>query len=135
MSILFCLFLKELGQRVKKHIMTIISLRWLTKIYFCGQIRKSVQFFCLVKCLDHEKQWKLFPTNIDRNVLNHIGMVRAFCGFPMTDCYQNHGLLSFTHVLITQSHSCIHGVWTILYSCYTVFWTLLEKFHSKQSRY
>ena len=41
--------------------------------------------------------------------------------------------LSSTHVLIAQSHSCIHGVWKILYGCCTVIWTPLQKFHSKQS--
>ena len=30
-------------------------------------------------------------------------MVMSFCGFPMIDCYQDHGLLSAAHVLITQS--------------------------------
>ena len=39
----------------------------------------------------------------------------------------------FHTVLITQYHSCIHGVWKILYGCHTVFWTPLQKFHSKQS--
>ena len=51
---------------------------------------------------------EIFPTNIDRNFLNHTGMVRPFCGFPMLASYQNHRLLSSTHVLIT--HSCIHDV-------------------------
>ena len=52
-----------------------------------------------------------YQTNIYRNVLSHIGMVRPFCGIFMIDCYQNHGhSLSSTHVLITQSHSCIHDV-------------------------
>ena len=51
LSILFCVFIKELEQIVKNHTMTIISLRWPTKIYFCGGTCKSVQFFCLVKCL------------------------------------------------------------------------------------
>ena len=120
MSILFCVFIKELGQIVKNQIMTIISWRWRTKIYFFGDTWKSVQFFCLVKCLGQHKWWKLFPTNIDRNVLNHIDMVRPFCGFPVIGCYQDHGLLSSTHVLITQSHSCIYGAWKILYGCYTV---------------
>ena len=41
---------------------------------------------------------------------NHIGMVRPFCGFPMIYCYQDHGHLSTTNVLIAQSHSCIQGV-------------------------
>ena len=54
-------------------------------------------------------------------------------GGCMIDCYQDHGLLSSTHVLITQSHSCIRSVWTILYGCYTMFWTPLQEFHSKQS--
>ena len=31
-------------------------------------------------------------------------MVRPFWGFPMIDSYQDHGLLSSTHALITQSH-------------------------------
>ena len=109
-------------QTVKNHTMTIISWLWPIKIYFCDTW-KSVQFFCLVKCLDPHKWWKLFPTNKDRNVLSHIGMVRPFCGFPMIDCYQDHGLLSSTHVLIAQSYSCIHGVWKILYGCCTVIWT------------
>ena len=30
-------------------------------------------------------------------------MVMSFCGFPMIDFYQDHGLLSAAHVLITQS--------------------------------
>ena len=78
------------------------------------------------------KWWQLFPTNKDCNILSHIGMVRPFCGFPMIDGYQVHGLLNFTHVLIVQSHSCIHSVWKILYACCTVIWTPLQKFHSKQ---
>ena len=53
---------------------------------------------------------EIFPTNIDRNFVNHTGMVRPFCGFLMLACYQNHRLLSSTHVLITQSHSCIHDI-------------------------
>ena len=31
---------------------------------------------------------------------------------------QDHGLLSSTHVLITQTYSCIHGVCKILYGCH-----------------
>ena len=73
-SIFFCLFF------------------WPIKNYFCGDTWKSVQFFCLVKCLDPHKWWKLFPTNKDRNVLSHIGMVRPSCELPMIGCYQDHGL-------------------------------------------
>ena len=69
------------------------------------------------------------------NKVYHIGMERPFCGFPMIDCYQNHGLLSPTHVLITHSHSCIHGVWTTLFGCYNVFWITYQKFQNKQSCY
>ena len=56
----------------------------------------------------------------------------AFCGFPMIDCHQGHGLSSSTHVLLAHSHWCIHGIWKILYGCCTVIWTPLENFHSKQ---
>ena len=30
--------------------------------------------------------------------LNHIGMLRPFCGFPMIDCYQDHGLFKVPHM-------------------------------------
>lgn len=42
---------------------------------------------------------EIFSSKIDCNVLNHIGMVRSFCGYPVIDCYQD-GLLSSTHVLV-----------------------------------
>ena len=112
--ILFFVFIKKLGQIVKNLIMTIISQRWPTKIYFFGDDSKSVQFFCLGKCLDQHKWWKLFPTNIDRNPLNHIGMVRPFCGFPMIDFYQDHGLLSSTHTSFMYSR-CLKGFVWLLY--------------------
>ena len=39
---------------------------------------------------------------MDHNALKRNGIVRLFCGFPMIeDCYQNHGFLSPTHVLVT----------------------------------
>ena len=41
---------------------------------------------------------KTFLTNIDRNILNHIGMLRSFCGFVMVACYQKYGLLISTHI-------------------------------------
>ena len=109
MYIFFCVFIKKLGQVFKNHTMIVISLYWPTKVYFCGDTWKSVQFFCSIKFFDQHKWCKLFPTNIDHNVLNQIGMVRAFFGFPKPDCYQNHGFLSSTHALITQSNSWIHG--------------------------
>ena len=30
------------------------------------------------------------------------------------------------NLLITQFHSCIHGVWKVLYGCYAMFWILLS---------
>ena len=61
---------------------------------------------------------EIFPTNIDPNVWNHIGMVKPFCGFSVKDCYQNHGLLSSTNALITQSHAftvCLNDFLWLLY--------------------
>ena len=66
---------------------------------------------------------------------NHIGMLRPFCEFPITDSYQDHDFPGSTRILVNWYHSYIQGVWTILYGCYTVFWTLIHKFHSKQSCY
>ena len=43
--------------------------------------------------------------------LNHIGMLRPFCRISIIDCCQDCVLLSSTHVLLTQSHSCTHSVW------------------------
>ena len=42
-------------------------------------------------------------------------MVRPFCGFTMIDCYQDHGILSSTHVLIIVSHPCIQDFVRLLY--------------------
>ena len=53
---------------------------------------------------------EVFQAKIDYKIDCSIGMMRPFCGFSMTDCYQNHGLLSSTHVLLIQSHSCIYSV-------------------------
>lgn len=53
----------------------------------------------------------------------------VFCRFPLVDCYQNHDLLSYTHVLITQCYSYIHSVRTILHSCYTGLQTDLQRFY------
>ena len=54
-------------------------------------------------------------------------MVRPFCRFRSHDkllsksCSHVH--ISFTHVLITRSYPCIHGVCTTLYASYNVFWS------------
>ena len=45
-----------------------------------------------------------------RNVLNLIGMMSPFCGFPMIEFYQNQSILKSPNILITQSNSCIHSV-------------------------
>ena len=84
--------------------------------------------FLILECSFH------FNDNF-RNVLNHISMVRPFCRFSIIDCYLKHGLLRVRYILMSQSHSCCQGVWTILYSSYTSFWTPFQKFHSKQSCY
>ena len=52
---------------------------------------------------------EIFPTNIDRNFLNHTGKVRPFCGFPMLACYQNHRLLSSTRFDNSFMHSWCHA--------------------------
>ena len=119
MAILFCVFIKELGKTVKNYTMTIILKRWPKKLISVATTLKSVQFFCLVKFLGQHKLWKLFPANIDRNVLSHIGMVRPFCGFPMRDCYRDHGLLRSTQGFdnsVSFMHSrCLKDFVTFLY--------------------
>ena len=92
MSISFYVFIKELGEIVKTHTITIFSWRWSTKVYFYGNTWKPFQFFCLVKFLEQQKWWKHFPTNIVHNVSNYIGIVRSFRAFPMIYCYHDHGL-------------------------------------------
>ena len=69
----------------------------LSTLSISSDLPTLVQFFSLTKCLHQHKWWKFFPTNLHHNVLNHIGMVRRFCGLPIIDCYQNRGLVSSTH--------------------------------------
>ena len=67
-------------------------------------------------CLSNNLQTRI-RKNADFLLQNPQQLPSAEANFEgcMIDCYQYHGLLSSTHVLITQSHSCIHSVWTILY--------------------
>ena len=117
-----CVSKNELGQIVKKTISWQLFLNVGQKKNFFTNTWKSVQFFCLVKCLNEHKWWKLFPTNLDCKILNHIGMVRPFCGLPMINCYQDHGLLSSVSFMHLQ---CLKD--------FVMFWIPLQKFCSKKS--
>ena len=112
--ILLCLYM---GHIVKSHTTTNISQHSPTKTYFCDDSWKLIQCLCLMECMDNRVSTEMMVWN----VLNLIDIVRLFYEFRRVECYQNPGLLSSTHVLITQSHSCIYGVLTTLYGCYMVF--------------
>ena len=50
---------------------------------------------------------KTFPTIIDCNILNHIGIMGLFSGFTMIDCYQDSVHFKF-HTCFDISVSFMH---------------------------
>ena len=112
------------------------SYRWPNKNFLWGHFEiSSVGLFNRVsvltqkmKTFSDEHNCNVFFQNFEQHLYSD-----SFFWISHDTLLLNHGLLNPTHVLRTQPHLCIHGVWMILYGCYTVFWTPLQKFLSKKS--
>ena len=128
--ILFCVFLKKLWQIVKNHTTIITSSRWLTKIYFFGGTWKLVQLFYVIECLDQHKWWKHFLKKHKSQRFEPHWYGEAFLWNSHNRLLSKPWSFKF-HTCSDDSVSSMHS----LYGCYTVFWTPLQKFHSKQSCY
>lgn len=75
-----------------------------------------------VKALPCKYNFTTSQKSNNRIALSYICMVKLFYGLSMIHFYQNYGIISPTSVLIIQSCSCWHGVWTIVSGYFTVFW-------------
>ena len=132
MSISFYVFIKELGETVKTHTITIISWRWSTKVLYWWQHLEIISVLLFSKVPGAAKMVETFSNKHSSQRFE----LHWYC--EVFSCISHDILLSRSwsfskHVLITQLHSFIYSIWKILYGYYTMFWTPVQKFHSKQS--
>ena len=132
MSTLFCFFIKELGQIVKNYHDNYFLMLAKKNVFLWWHLEISlVLLFSKVS-----KSAQMMETFSNKHRLQHFEPQwygEAFLWISHDRLSSRPWSFKVPHISVSQYHSCICDIWKILYGCYTMFWTPLQKLYSKQS--